>query len=194
MKKRLIPVSPPHLIDTIIISLMLLISIVFIIIFHIRIRDSYFWAFYISWAVFAIILSGVAVLSYRGIIVTKIDNIKIASSLLKKKCCEMNFQDIQYVSFVSSFNYGLDIKASYIVLSNEPIKGKNLAVSFSPKTQIVIRVSSKNYPMVKEWLLPLPIQQHLPYDFKRFQEGIYRNHNAVNLKKVENEFKIVYMK
>lgn len=191
MKKRSTPVSPPHLIDTIIISLILLISIVAIIICHIIIRDSYFWAFYLCWGVFAIILSGVAVLSYRGIMVTKIDDTKITSFFLKKKCCEINLQDIQYISFVNSVNYGLDTKAGYIILSEFPISGKNLALSFVPKTQIVIRVSSKNYSWVRKSLHPLSIQKYLPNSFSEFHKTIHR-HN-MNFVKIENEFKIAFL-
>ena len=189
MKKRLIPVSPPHLLDTIVIASVLLISLLAIVIANVVFKDWLFWPFYLSWGVFAICLSVAFAISYRGVIVTRIDELKASSFFINAKCYEINFQDVKYISFVTSANYGLDTNAVYIVLSNEKIKGKNLALSFSPKKQIVIRLSSKNYLWVRNILQALSIQKYMPEHFKDFLQIVRRNH--IHLKNVDGE--IIYI-
>ena len=111
--------------------------------------------------------------------------------MLKKRYCGLHYQDIKHVLLVKSKNYGFDTKAGYIVLSNEPIEGKNLALSFKPTTQIVIRVSSKNYSWIRDSLSPLSIQEYLPDQFKAFQTMVMKYN--VNLIKNQDDcfFKVV---
>ena len=81
----------------------------------------------------------------------------IKSNFLTKTCCLFLLEDIRYARVVKSHNYGIDTRAVYIVLSKEPIEGKNLAVSFDPRKQIVIRVTSQNYLKIKQKLTPLHV-------------------------------------
>lgn len=185
MKNKFIPVSPAHLIDSIIITLMLLVSIIVIVAFHIATQDLYFLAFYFSWFIFAVCLFAAMGISYRGMIIVKMGTSKIESFLLKKRYCGLHYQDIKHVLLVKSKNYGFDTKAGYIVLSNEPIEGKNLALSFKPTTQIVIRVSSKNYSWIRDSLSPLSIQEYLPDQFKAFQTMVMKYN--VNLIKNQDD-------
>ena len=98
---------------------------------------------------------------------------------------QLDFQDVQYVSLVSSYNYGLDINSAYIVLSKEEIKGKHLASTFSPKKQIVIRVSRKNYSWLKNALQPLSIQNYMLGRFEDFRQMVIKGN--INLKRGDGE-------
>ncbi len=184
-----IPVSPPHLIDAIVLATVLFASLIAIVGYHITLffadaPDDFYWSLYLCWGVYFCVLGIVTLLTYRGIMVAKLHESYAESLLLKKRCCRLNFEEVQYVSFMRSANYGKDAHAGYIVLSAEPISGKSIALSFHVKTQIVIRVSSKNYTTVKDLLKPLQIEPYLPNGFKSFQESIFDR--QIHLKK-QNE-------
>ena len=190
MKKGIIPISPSHLIDTIIIFGMLLMGLIAIIVVDLIFAFPEIWVFYLCWVIFFSIILLVSCLSYRGSFVVKIKDNVVESGLLTKIFCRMSFKDVPYVSFLNSFNYGFDVFAKYIVLSNEPICQKNIALTFHTKKQIVIRVSSKNYTKIKT-LLPQTISAHLPTSFKNFQDWVLK-HEIHLLKQNDGEFLLRY--
>lgn len=165
MKKATIPISPAHFIDFIVLVLILFISLVFIIVFDFQSSSSEYWMFYLCWLGYLIFIILPFCLSYRGMMMVTITDEYIQSSFFFKKCCKLSFDEIRYVRFVKSYNYGADIRAVYIVISNELIKGKHLAITFNPKKQIVIRVTSRNYPQVKQMLTPLQLLIPFPKNF-----------------------------
>ncbi len=154
MKKRFtLFVSPAHYIDTIVIFALLVFLLIGIILFAICTHD---WeAFYIPiscWFVFltAAVLS--FLLSKKGLVKVYLYEDKIQSRLLKKICCELSLKDVHYVRFVQSWNYGADTTPIYMVLSKEKIEDlKNLALTYDLKRQIVLRVTSKNWGVMKEY-------------------------------------------
>jgi len=190
MKKKFIPISPAHLIDTIIVFSILLISLIAIIIFDFLSAFSEVWVLYLCLGVYLICIFVAFCISYRGCFVVKIDGNIIESIFFKRIYCKMTFDDAQYISFLKSSNYGIDIFAKYIVLSNEPICKKNIALTFQVKKQIVIRVSSKNYAKIKT-LLPQKVASHLPMDFKTFQNWVLK-HEIHLLKQNDGEFLLRY--
>ena len=169
MKK--IPVSPPHFIDTIVLTIIIMSSLIAITIAHIILEFDDVIYPYLGWGLYSVGVIPIMILTHRGAVVTNIDQEMLKSVLITKTCCQLGFAEVQYVSLMLSYNYGRDLSPIYVVCSKEPIgvKGvKHIALTYKIKKQIVIRVSRKKYEEIKDALLPLQIHEYLP----RYFEGL----------------------
>lgn len=185
-KKNLlfIPVSPSRLISTLSMALILLTVMTFCIVYQFITPFPYYWIFYLCLAVYALIFFGAFAISYRGHFIAEIGSFDIKTVFMRKVCCFFKYDDIKYARFTKSTNYGFDLNAIYLVLSNEPIKGDNLAISFNPKTQIVIRITSKNQLKIKAVLTMLSLEIFNHSDFELFFKRIKRQ--SLSLVKQDN--------
>jgi len=166
MKK--IPVSPPHFIDTIAMTIIIIGSLIAITIAHIILEFNDVIYLYLLCGLQYVGVIPIMILTRRGTVVTNIDQEMLKSVLFTKTCCQLGFAEVQYVSLMLSYNYGREL-SPIVVCSKEPIgvKGvKNIALTYKIKKQIVIRVSRKKYEEIKDALLPLQIHEYLPRYFE----------------------------
>ena len=71
MRRNVFPVSPPHLIDTIIMFCILVCGLGVIIFYHIFSPFPYYWTLYIAWGGIFLIIFLTFCLSYRGVFVVR---------------------------------------------------------------------------------------------------------------------------
>lgn len=172
-----VPVSPAFLISSITMLLIELTITLSCIIYHICNPDPSFWFAYIVIGVWILITLGAAFVAYRGNLVVKIDPCGIKNIFLKKNYCHLYYNEIQYACFSKSANYGSDASAFYLTVSKAAVKRKNIALTFNPKKEIVIRIDSKNYLLVKEALKTLSLDPFNCHDYKSFSETILHLHD-----------------
>ena len=89
-------------------------------------------------------------------VIAYLDPKMVQSKRNQKTLCSFSWQDINYLSFVKSYNYSNDVKPIYVVLSKEFCpRTKNAALSFDEKKQIVLRMTKRNYDSLMIYLKKL---------------------------------------
>ena len=152
-------VSPAHVINTVIIFALCLFSLIGILIFctwcffGINLDKKDFNIAFISlitaWLVYSIVIFIVAFSTRKGLAVVRIYKDTVETKILNKSMCKLKWEDIEYIYFVKSYNYGADVSPVYAVLSKEKIEKKeNLALTYDVKNHIVVRITRKNQKIV----------------------------------------------
>ncbi|MBE6697759.1 MAG: hypothetical protein E7581_04470 [Ruminococcaceae bacterium] len=147
MKK--VYVSPAFVINSVIMGVILLISLislfVFAIMYRIEMEFIVLASLFGSWCGLSIICILVAFFSKKGFMYAIISETHLQTKMFHKDYCTLCWEDVKHIAFTNSFNYGYDTQPIYMVLSHNQIDSThNIALSYNPKTQIVIRISENN--------------------------------------------------
>ena len=129
--------------------------------------------FFGGWLGVTLGITGIAIVpAYRGLTIVKIDDKGLTNYLwpFHLKMLHFHWEDIIEVRFSRSRNYANDVKPIYVVLSNARITGSNFATTYNASTQMVIRVTEKNYKIVMVYLAKLKFISENSVDKMDFTE------------------------
>jgi hypothetical protein len=195
---RRVYVSPAFFINSIIMGILLAMSLVFIFVF-----DSIYSVEYIvvgallgSWSIFFFVTILIAFSKRKGFMHVVIGETCIQNKLFYKKYCSLCLEDINYFAFSKSCNYGFDTDSIYMILSHiqiDPIR--NIALSYNPRTQIVVRITKRNYENIIGNIIS-KIDENVFVDQLSFDRVKIRltKIETINFKKTDNGWVVQYTK
>lgn len=170
-------VSPAHFINTVLIYNIILVCGGGIILFAFLWGNLFsFVMLGLCWLIFFISISIGAFISRRGSIVVCLKENSVESCLIQKKKCDLKDEEICYIGFYKSYNYGNDTKPIYVVLSNQRFSNKkNIAVSYDINHEIVIRVTEKNFEEIRAFLKRLKLDYFDDFSFHYLQSRVMQD-------------------
>ena len=154
MKK--IYVSPAHVVNTLIMMGIVIFAFIAVWVSSIIFIDDFVNVLMILgafWLVYTAVFLLMCFISRKGLVYISIDAHSIVSKMLSRTYCLFRWDEIKYIYFSKSYNYGNDTSPIYVVLSNSYIsKMKNPALQYDRDHQILIRMTKKNFTCIMHYL------------------------------------------
>ena len=169
-KIKRIYVSPSHFIGT---SIMLTNWILFslgILVWYVLMPDPVLWVMLFCIQVMCFAPLAVTMpKSYRGVTCVWLNEAYLETRyfITKKVFLRLNWDEVRYIAFTRSINYSFDFAPIYVVLSKEPIIGREFALTYDVKKQIVLRVDKKACKQKFQWLLNTGIDEDFLMEYDR---------------------------
>lgn len=182
-------VSPAHVINTVVMLILTILSLVgvciFAVYFDLTVKETIIGYLFILFF-FSLSIVPCSLMAKKRLSIVHLYHDHIESRIVGKTKCSYAWNEIKYIRFVKSYNSGADIAPVYIVLSKDEITPRiNLALTYDIKKEIVIRLTAKNIDNVMSHFSLIGIEPLYNNNFNVLNEVLCRNSDIL-LRKLSN--------